>query len=128
MLVSQSGRCRYDATEVAERLGLLGLDDATVRCNSQALQEQVIEPNLDDIVETFCESLLGLDEFTGIINQYSSDERIKQVQSKYLRSLGVDCQRPEYFEERLRIGAVHELSLIHISEPTRRRLESRVAA
>ena len=65
MLVSQSGRCRYDAAEVAERLALLALDDASVRSNGRALQEQVIEPNLDAIVDGFCESLLEFDDFVG---------------------------------------------------------------
>ncbi len=108
MLVSQSGRHRYDTAAVAERLELLGLDDAAVRRNTTALQELEIEHNIDKIVDEFCDSLLEFDDFIGIVTQHSSVERIKEIQRKYLRSLGVNCDRPEYFEERLRIGAVHQ--------------------
>jgi len=108
VIFSLSARCGFDANAIAERLGLLDLDQPDALVMGEKLQEQVICPNEDSLVDDFCESLTKIDEFNNIVNLHSGLGQIRETQSRYLRSLGVDFQRREYFEERLRIGCVHQ--------------------
>lgn len=100
--------CALDANAIGDRLHLLELDQAGMDAEGQELQKNVIKPNLGDIVDRFYGSLAGVDEFSRIVKQPSTMARVRASQEHYLLSLGINFRTREYFEERLRIGAVHQ--------------------
>jgi len=101
-------QCGYDADAIAERLSLVGLDQRGMDALGRRLQDHVIRPNLDAIVERFYASLVRIENFNRIVDEHSAAERIRESQRHYLLGLGVDFGQTLYFEERLRIGAVHQ--------------------
>jgi len=108
MDVSLCDRCGFDANGIAERLGLVGLTRPGMDRQGRALQDHVIRPNTDAIVDRLYSSLFRIEDFTRVVDEHSSAERIRKKQEHYLQGLGIDFERREYFEERLRIGAVHQ--------------------
>ena len=101
-------RCALDANAIGNRLRLLELDQAGMEAEGQELQNNVIAPNLGDIIDRFYGSLEGLDEFSRIVEDPSVVARVRASQEHYLLGLGINFRTREYFEERLRIGAVHQ--------------------
>ena len=97
-----------DAAAIAGRLDILDLADANSRREGRALQSRVIRPNADDILERFYDSLVGIDAFNDIIGRHSDPERLRTTQKRYLFTMGLDFDQPQYFEERLRVGSVHQ--------------------
>jgi diguanylate cyclase (GGDEF)-like protein len=89
-------------------LELLGLDGAASNGLGLALQESVIAPNVDGIFDSLYVSLEGVREFSRISDQPDAFSRLKARHKNYLLGLGVNFREPAYFEERLRIGAVHQ--------------------
>ncbi len=87
---------------------MVGLDGAECRAQGEALQDLVIRPNADAIVDNFYESLTRNAEFNSIVGERFAAEQLKDTQKQYLLSLGVDFHTSRYFEERLRIGSVHQ--------------------
>ncbi len=108
MLSPGSGRCVHDANAIAERLKLLDLDGADAALSGQALQEFVIAPNIDAIVESFCEMLTQIEAFNVAVEKHSDFERLQHTLKVYLLSLGVRFDKPAYFEERRRVGKAHQ--------------------
>ncbi|MGB5470498.1 MAG: diguanylate cyclase, partial [Woeseiaceae bacterium] len=51
---------------------------------------------------------LKIDEFNRFVDGSSTAARLRESQKGYLLGLGIDIHRREYFEERLRIGSVHQ--------------------
>ncbi len=72
-----------------------------------ALQDLVVRPAIDSIVDSFCDSLVTIEEFNIIVGEHSDLDRLKDTQRRYLFGLAVDFDQRQYFEERLRIGSVH---------------------
>lgn len=72
------------------------------------LQDLVIRPNLDTIVDRFCTYLQSIEQFGRIVSQHSDLARLQQTQRRYLLSLGVGFRSAAYFADRQRIGAVHQ--------------------
>lgn len=101
-------RCGFDAAAIADRLSLVELDHPGMDGQGRVLNEQIIRPNVDAIVDRFYGSLSEVGEFSRIIDEHSSVARIRDSQKNYLMGLGIDFERREYFEERLRIGSVHQ--------------------
>jgi len=101
-------QCGFDANEIAERLNLVELNRTGMDALGRQLQDDVIRPNVDAIVDRFYGSLNRIDEFNHIVEDYSSKERIRESQRHYLLGLGIDFDQSQYFEERLRVGAVHQ--------------------
>jgi diguanylate cyclase (GGDEF)-like protein len=97
-----------DAASIAQRLNLVGLAEPECRAQGEALQNLVIRPNVDAIVDRFYDSLAGMDEFSNFISTNSDAARLKSTQKRYLLGLGVGFDTTRYFEERLRIGSVHQ--------------------
>lgn len=97
----------FDAVAIAQRLVLLDLARPEFHRQGEVLQDQVIRPNSDSILDSFYASLTGVENFNSIVSQHSNPERLKSTQKRYLLSLGVDFDQRQYFEERLRIGSVH---------------------
>ncbi len=98
----------FDADTIAQHLNLLGLSGPEIRAQGKVLQDLVIRPNADAIVDSFYESLVRIDDFNSIVNRYSDSKTLKDTQQRYLLSLGVEIDQCQYFEERLRVGSVHQ--------------------
>ena len=101
-------RCGLDSNAIGNRLRLLELDQADMDVKGQELQKNVIAPNLGKIIEHFYGSLARIDEFNRIVEEPSMAARVRARQEHYLLGLGINFRAREYFEERLRIGAVHQ--------------------
>lgn len=98
----------FDAAAIAQRLNVVGLAGPEYGAQGEVLQDFVIRPNADEIVNNFYDSLAGMEGFKSVINKQSDTGNLKDTQKRYLLSLGVDFSTPRYFEERLRIGSVHQ--------------------
>ena len=103
-------RCSLDGDGIRERLAILGLDGADAEGQGRALQATVIEPNFDAIVARFYNILRGVEAFGLIVDEPDAVAGLKARHEHYLRGLGVHFRDPAYFEERLRVGAVHQRS------------------
>jgi diguanylate cyclase (GGDEF)-like protein len=99
---------RFDVTAIAERLALVGLGEPESREHGYALHELVVRPNTDSIIDSLYASLVENETFNSIVSKHSNSERLKGAQNRYLLRLGVDIDQRQYFEERLRIGAIHQ--------------------
>lgn len=90
----------------AARLALLGLDTQDIAI-AHLLQSRVIIPHVDDLLDAFYDRLLAHPAARQIIEKGSTVEALKATQRAYLLSLGMNFTSEDYFENRLRIGAVH---------------------
>ncbi len=106
MLASEPSCLTQDA--IAERLQLLDLAGADAAASCQLLQEAVIAPNVDRIVAGFCEVLVREEAFNAVVSKHSNEQRLRDTMRGYMLSLGVGFTEPAYFEERRRIGQVHQ--------------------
>jgi diguanylate cyclase (GGDEF)-like protein len=97
----------FDAAAIAARLDMLGFSEQNLTLDGEALQDLVIRPNAESILEGFYASLTRIDGFNDIVARHSSLGRIIDTQRRYLLSLGVDFDTTAYFENRLAIGSVH---------------------
>jgi two-component system cell cycle response regulator len=98
----------FDTNAIAERLGLVGLGEPESGAHGYALQDLVISPNADSIVDNFYASLVDNETVNSIVSRHSDSERLKGAQKRYLLGLGVDFDQRQYFEDRLRIGSIHQ--------------------
>ena len=105
----------FDAEAIAERLALAGLGGGICSRQSGPLQDHVIEPNVDTIVDELVAALSRDPQFIDIIARHSHPEQLKTVLKSYLLSLGRDCCEASYFEWRLHIGVVHNLVDVPLS-------------
>jgi diguanylate cyclase (GGDEF)-like protein len=96
----------FDAAGIGERLQWLqlGVEDHALATH---LQQDVIQPYVADIVADFYSWLQQLAAAQPLLGDGDNIERLKQTQSGYLLSLGVDFDQPDYFESRLRVGQAH---------------------
>ena len=101
-------RFGFDDGKIAERIGVLGLTGPDVHTYAAQLQSHVIQPNIDAIIDDFYELLGGHPEFLEIVRERGQINRLKMTQRKYLLGLGQNFSTRRYFEERLRVGAVHQ--------------------
>lgn len=108
MSSTASTRGGFTADAIAVRLRLLELEAPAGAALGHQLQAAVIRPNIDAIVERFCDYLGRIEQFNTIVAQHSDLARLQRTQRSYLLSFGVDFQSAGYFEERRRIGVVHQ--------------------
>lgn len=108
MVTTSSRTCVSAATATSERLRLLHLDEADAIDLGHTLQDLVIRPNVEIIVEQFSETLLEIGQFRQIVPDQTALHRLQQVLHRYLLSLGLDFQSDAYFEERRQIGITHQ--------------------
>jgi diguanylate cyclase (GGDEF)-like protein len=87
---------------------LLGLSDEDL-ATGRLLQDKVIGPHVDTILDAFYARLLAHPEAKSIIARGFTLESLKRTQRRYLLSLGVEFTSEDYFEERLNIGYIHML-------------------
>lgn len=101
-------RCGLDPNSIQDRIRLLGLERPEMEQVGRELQKSVIAPNVGRIVDNFCGSLAGLCEFTPIVENSATVSLLRARHESYLLGLGIGFHEREYFEERLRIGAVYQ--------------------
>lgn len=96
----------FDHVARESRLALLELipNDHSM---AQRLQDVVIKPNIEPIIEGFYELLLRQPKFLEIVSSDEMRAHLRTTQSDYLLTLGLNFDSPAYFEERLRIGVIH---------------------
>jgi diguanylate cyclase (GGDEF)-like protein len=100
-------RFGFDANAIAARVNLVGLSAAENHSLGKELQSRVIKPNRNAIIDGILDTLSRTDEFKQLVSKHSSVERLRHFHQQYLFGLGVDFASPDYFENRLRIGYVH---------------------
>lgn len=100
-------RFGFDANAIARRVHLVGLAGSDNLGMGLKLQRLVIVPNGKVIMEGIFESLRNTEQFEQIAVDDLDADRLRDFQNRYLSGLGVNFISPAYFEERLRIGYVH---------------------
>lgn len=100
-------RFGFDANAIARRVHLVGLAGTDNLDLGLKLQRLVIVPNGKVIIEGILESLKDIEQFEQIVDENQGVDRLRDFQNRYLSGLGIDFVSPAYFEERLRIGYVH---------------------
>lgn len=99
-----------------QRLTLLGLTPADIPW-ATVLQNQVIRPQLTQIVDAFYEQISRHPAFhDNLIQANITLEQLKLAHGEYLLKLGQDFTTPAYFQGRIHVGLAHarvgfELSL-----------------
>lgn len=89
-----------------ERLAILGATRRDIEL-AQILQDKVIVPNLQSLVERFIDRLLSFPEAHFVFERGYSVKGLKQIQQHYLLSFGINIDSESYFEQRLRVGFEH---------------------
>jgi len=90
-----------------QRLAFLELSDED-HAHAAELISHVINPNIDSIIDQFYAKLIT---DPGAFSFIENDEvvgRLKQTQKKHLLSLGIGFDSEAYFDNRLRVGLVHD--------------------
>ncbi len=97
-----------DEDDVAWRKEFIGFDDEDER--RLADLEPLLRENQEQIAEDFYENILQYEEATAIIGRSEKGvEDLKQTQRAYLVSLATGSYDLDYFENRARIGKLHEM-------------------
>lgn len=96
----------FDRAGRVSRLALLELSPNDYS-TAQRLQDLVIKPNIEPILEGFYRLLLQQPKFLEIVEPGAMRVHLRHTQSDYLLTLGLDFDTAHYFEERLRIGVIH---------------------
>jgi len=96
----------FDEATIRSRLTWLELDfvDYVV---AQQLQDLVIAPNSQDIIDDFYVYLDGIEESKPFLTDKVTVDRLKLTQKRYLENLGINFGSYDYFESRLRVGQAH---------------------
>ena len=109
VLVSMSDFCKIYAMDIERRtslLGLLELKEADHKV-AEVLHQIILDKQSDKIVDDFYDYLLQHNEFA-LLLEADLIPALKQTQSAYVRSFGVDFDTSDYFNHRLRIGLAHK--------------------
>lgn len=96
----------FDEKNIQRRLALLRLNERDHALVAQ-IQEVILRPNIDSIINRFYETLLFNAETRIFIISGDIIERLKETQRKYILEFGVGFDREEYFAKRLHVGTVH---------------------
>lgn len=100
--------CKTYAMDKQRRSSLLNLLELKTADHKIAkiVHEAILDPNADKIVNYFYEYLLQFKEYSSLLDP-DLIPALKQTQTAYVRSFGVDFDGSDYFEHRLRVGLVH---------------------
>ena len=105
----------FNDEQLRAHLRLVELDEDAAPL-AEELQEKVIVPHIDQIIDDFYDYMLQQPEFVKTIEYRKVDvAKLKLTQRDYLLSLGVDFVSQDYFERRLHIGVVHAWNSIPLS-------------
>lgn len=100
---------RFGDSSINEMLLMIGLTAPESHSCAEQLQNRVIQPNIDGIMDEFYAALVHNDEFLRTVKAHSGRSRLKMTQRNYLLTLGYEFDKPHYFEDRLKVGAVHRM-------------------
>lgn len=96
----------FNSTSIESRLKWLELEFSD-HVTAWQLQEIVITPNSQAIIDGFYAFLATIDEAGPFLSDKKTVERLKLTQKDYLENLGIKFDSPDYFESRLRVGQAH---------------------
>jgi diguanylate cyclase (GGDEF)-like protein len=96
----------FNSAGIESRLEWLELDNSD-QVVAWQLQEIVIAPNSQTIIDDFYAYLGSIDESKPFLSDKVTVERLKVTQKNYLENLGINFGSPDYFESRLRVGQAH---------------------
>ncbi len=96
----------FNQSRIDEMLSLLSLGERDSELAHQ-LQKTVILPNLFEIIEEFYNYLQLHREYREYFQPGEQLSRMVNAQESYLRTLGINFRSPDYFEDRLNIGIIH---------------------
>ncbi|HKK06148.1 MAG TPA: diguanylate cyclase [Gammaproteobacteria bacterium] len=99
-------RFGFDGHGRRERLQMIGFEPGDAALGRR-LHEEVIAPNQASIIDAFYRYLLDNAQTLAFLEGEVLIARLKQAQSDYLFTLGIDFDGIDYFEGRLRIGMAH---------------------
>ncbi|MGD9385558.1 MAG: protoglobin domain-containing protein, partial [Thioalkalispiraceae bacterium] len=99
-------RSGFDQPAIAKRLAQMDLD-ASDQATGEQIRQQVILPFHQRIMDAFYEFVFAQPEMRPFIGAEVNLQRLKQTQTEYLLSFGLEFDKPDYFEYRLRVGAAH---------------------
>ena len=108
MSQSLCDRFGFDSTGITERLRMIGLTNPKDPILAEEFQTHVVQPHVDAIIDELYESLEQHPEFLRIVRERGQVNRLRMTQRKYLLNLGSQFDTSKYFEERLRVGTVHQ--------------------
>ncbi len=97
----------FDTVGRHNRLRLMRLEEQDHLLAKQ-LNEQVICPQLDQLIDEFYDYMLGEEQILHFIGRLDIN-RLKKTQRNYLQTLGQGFDSEFYFEKRLQIGLVHSM-------------------
>ena len=102
------GEIGLDADEIAWRKEFVGFDEEDERRLSR--YEDAFAENADQIADDFYENLTGHQQTVDVIGRSEKGlEQLKRTQSAYLVTLAEGDYGEEYFEDRARIGKIHDM-------------------
>ncbi|QSG04456.1 globin-coupled sensor protein [Halapricum desulfuricans] len=97
-----------DSEEIAWRKSFTRLDDDDVAALSE--MDPLFDAIADDLVDEFYDHLLEFQESVSVMDQSTRGvESLKGVQASYLRTLGRGNYDQQYFDQRARIGKIHDM-------------------
>jgi len=96
----------FDNETISSRLNQLNLLEED-GCTSTQIMQEVITPFHKRIMDAFYDFVFAQPEMRSFIGAQKNIDRLKQTQTEYLLSFGIDFDKCEYFEYRLRVGAAH---------------------
>ncbi len=101
------GHFGLDKEQRRLRLAFLELDDSD-HAHATELIERVIKPNIDSIIDQFYAKLITDPCAFSFIESGEVIGRLKKTQKNHLLSLGIAFDTEAYFDNRLRVGLVHD--------------------
>ncbi len=106
MMLKYCQQYGFSTHGIRQRLDLVALSSQDLPAG-QELHDATIRPRLDDIVEAFYAEMLRHEPIRVFLDNPTLIASLKQTQKKYLLTLGLKFNEPDYFEERLRVGLAH---------------------
>lgn len=106
MMLKYCKQYGFDDDGIRERLALTALT-ANDLATGQRLHDTTIVPRMEQIVEGFYAEILRHAAIRHFLDHPTLISNLKQTQKNYLMTLGMQFDRPDYFEERLRVGLAH---------------------
>ncbi|MDF9744912.1 globin-coupled sensor protein [Natrinema salsiterrestre] len=101
-------RIGLDDDEIAWRKDFIGFDEADERRLAEL--EPLLQANSEEIADDFYENVLHYEQTRAIVDRSPKDvDALKRTQRAYLVSLATGEYDREFFENRARIGKLHEL-------------------
>jgi len=91
--------------EISRRMELLELSDEDLRCLAD--KKLLVESLVDGVVGRFYDRQTDIDEIALLIGDSDTLQRLRRAQRKYVLDLFAGDYGPEYVNNRLRIGMVH---------------------